>query len=43
MEQNKILVLFDLAAGNVKEMAVLVPDTKVRVHSVEEAKASDVE
>ena len=50
MEQSKILVLFGSATGNVMQMAelvvegaVLVPDTEVRVRSVEEAKASDVE
>ena len=43
---NKILVLFDSATGNVKQMAdlvaegvALVPDTEVRVLSVDEAKA----
>ena len=47
---NKILVLFDSATGNVKQMAalvaegaVLVPKTEVRVLSVGEAKAADVE
>ena len=47
---NKILVLFDSATGNVKQMAdlvaegaALVPDTEVRVLSVGEAKAADVE
>ena len=47
---NKILVLFDSATGNVKQMAdlvaegvALVPDTEVRVLSVDEAKAADVE
>ena len=50
MAQNKILILFDSATGNVKEMAnlvgqgaALVPDTEVRVLSVEEAKPADVE
>ena len=47
---NKILVLFDSATGNVEQMAALVaegaalvPDSEVRVISVEEAKATDVE
>ena len=47
---NKILILFDSATGNVKQMAdlvaegvALVPDTEVRVLSVDEAKAADVE
>ena len=47
---NKILVLFDSATGNVKQMADLVgegaasvPDTDVRVLPVEEAKPADVE
>ena len=50
MAQNKILILFDSATGNVKEMAnlvgqgaALVPDTEVRVLSVEETKPADVE
>ena len=49
-DMNKILVLFDSATGNVEEMAglvsegaALVPDTDVRVLSVDEAKAADVE
>ena len=47
---NKILVLFDSATGNVKQMAdlvgegaAMVPDTDVRVLPVEEAKPADVE
>ena len=47
---NKTLVLFDSATGNVKQMAdlvaegvALVPDTEVRVLSVDEAKTADVE
>ena len=47
---NKILVLFDSATGNVKQMAdlvgdgaALVPDTDIRILSVEEAKPADVE
>ena len=47
---NKILVLFDSATGNVQQMAelvgegaALVPDTEVRVRSVEDASAADVE
>ena len=47
---NKILVLFDSATGNVRQMAelvgegaALVPDTEVRVRSVEDASAADVE
>ena len=47
---NKILILFDSATGNVEQMAALVaegatlvPDSEVRVLSVEEAKAADVE
>jgi NAD(P)H dehydrogenase (quinone) len=47
---NKILVLFDSATGNVQQMAelvgegaALVSDTEVRVRSVEEASAADVE
>ena len=47
---NKILVLFDSATGNVKQMAglvgdgaALVPDTDIRILSVEEAKPADVD
>lgn len=46
---NKILVLYDSKTGNVAKMAALVaegagriPDTEVRVRSVEEAAAADV-
>ena len=46
---NKILILFDSATGNVKQMAALVgegaalvPETEVRVLSLDEAKATDV-
>jgi NAD(P)H dehydrogenase (quinone) len=46
---NKILVLFDSKTGNVAQMARLVgegaqevPDTEVRVRSVDEASAEDV-
>ena len=47
---NKILVLFDSKTGNVAAMALLVaegaqtiPDTEVRLRSVDEASAADVE
>ena len=46
---NKILVLFDSKTGNVAQMARLVgegameiPDTEVRIRSVEEASAQDI-
>jgi NAD(P)H dehydrogenase (quinone) len=46
---NKILVLYDSKTGNVANMAklvaegaALVPDTDVRIRSVDEAKAEDV-
>ncbi len=46
---NKILILYDTKSGNTAKMAALVgegaatiPDTEVRVRSVDEAKAEDV-
>lgn len=46
---NKILVLFDSKSGNVAQMAALVaegaqtvPDTEVRIRSVDDASAADV-